>query len=134
MTLDGTGNYTGGTFFDNALMVPDGGECNWPPDSERGDNGLDECEHVCAVAYRLPDKRRKSDSGDLWDQSAAGRWQHVYGRRCRRMLDGIAPGSECAEQHDCGTAERELDEPGGGGCGQCLQQLDDGRDDVYRRS
>ena len=34
------------------------------------------------------------------------------------MRDRIAFGSECAEQHDCGAAQRELDEPDGGGRGQ----------------
>ena len=102
MTLDGTGNYTGGTFYDNAVQrIPDGGECDRAPGCESGDDGLDECEHVCAAAHRLPDERRKSDCGDLRNQPAAGRRKHIYGRRCGRLLDGAAPGSECAEQHDC---------------------------------
>ena len=50
------------------------------------------------------------------------------------MRDGIAFGSECAEQHDRGTAQRELDEPDRGGRGQRLQQLDDRRHDVHGKT
>jgi hypothetical protein len=43
--------------------ISDGGECNWAPGGESGDDGLDECEHVCAAAYRLPDEWRVADCG-----------------------------------------------------------------------
>ena len=94
MTLDGTGNYTGGTFFDNQIQrVSNCRQCESATRSANpADDRLAERQHVCAVAHRLPDERRKSDSGDLWDQSAAGRRKHLYRRRRRGMLDSTAPG------------------------------------------
>ena len=63
MTLDGTGNYTGGTFLDNDIRrISDGGERDRAPGSESGDHRLVEREHICAAAHQLPDERRKSRS------------------------------------------------------------------------
>ena len=110
MTLDGTGNYTGGTFLDNAVQrIPDGGECDRAPGCESGDDGLDECEHVCAAAHRLPDERREPDCRDVRDQSAAGGWEHIYRRGCGGMRDGAASGSRMRRTTrlwDCGTRTR----------------------------
>jgi hypothetical protein len=97
-----------------------GGERDRAPGCECGDDRLGECEHVCAVAYRLPDERGKSDCGNVWDQPAAGRWQYIQWRRRGGLRDRSAPRSECAEQYDCGAAQREFDQPGRGGRGQFL--------------
>ena len=79
--------------------IPDSRECHRPSGCECRDNGLDECQHVCAPAHRLPHQQRQPDRRDVWNQSAAGRWKHI----CRRRRGGLqyrtAPGSECAEQH-----------------------------------
>ncbi len=119
MTLDGTGNYTGGTFLDdqfsgfrtavNAIghQVANPATTDWMNASTFVRLHID-----CPTASGKPDQR------DVWNQPAAGRWKHIYGRRCGGMRDGIAFGGECAEQHDRGAAQRELDEPDGGGRGQ----------------
>ena len=128
MTLDGTGNYTGGTFLDDQFDgFQTASERHWAPGCKCGDDGLAERELVCATAHRLPHVERESHCGDVRNQSAAGRWQHLHRRRCGGMRDGAAPGTECAEQHDGGVAQRELNQPGSGGCGQLVQRLDHGR-------
>ena len=133
MTLDGTGNYSGGTFEDlefggfGTAVNAIGHQV-----SNLACNGLGKCEHVSAAAHRLSHKWRKPDCGYLWDQLTTGGREHLYRRRCRRMLNSSAPGTQCTEQHDCGLAERELEPAGGGRRGQFLQQLDYRRHDVHR--
>jgi hypothetical protein len=133
ITLDGTGNYTGGTFLDNQF-TGFGTAVNAIGTSgcERGHDGLDECQHIRAVAHRLPDGEWESYQRDIRYQLTAGRRKHIYGRRRRGMRDGPAPGNKRAEQHDRGTAQRELDQPNCGGCRQRVQQLANRRDHVWR--
>ena len=59
-------------FGRSVWRVRDRGECDRAPGGESGDDGLDECEHICAAAHRLPDGERKSDQRDIRNQPAAG--------------------------------------------------------------
>ena len=94
MTLDGTGNYTGGTFLDdefggfgtavNAIghQVANPATTDWMNAST-----------FVRLHIDCPTSERKSDQRDVRNQPAAGRWKHIYGRRRGGMRDGIAPGA-----------------------------------------
>ena len=135
MTLDGTGNYTGGTFYDNAFngfqtavnaighQVANPATTDWMNAST-----------FVRLHIDCPTSGGNPISGTYGINLQQGDGNTFTGGDVEGCSTATAPGRERAEQHDRGIAERELDQPGGGGRGQLVQQLDDRRDHVYRGS
>ncbi len=118
MTLDGTGNYTGGTFVDNAFngfqtavnaighQIANPATTDWLNAST-----------FVRLHIDCPTSAGNPVSGTLWDQPATGDG-NTFTAATGGVLDGIAPGAECAEQHYRRAAQRGLEQSGCGGCGK----------------
>ena len=119
MTLDGTGNYTGGTFLDNQFtgfqtavnaighQIVNPATTDWLNAST-----------FVRLHIDCPTSGGNPISGTYGINLQQGDGNTFTGGDVEGLRDGIAPGSECAEQHYGGAAERKLDKPGGGGRGQ----------------
>ena len=106
MVLDGTGNYTGGTFYDvafNGFQTAVSGD--WASGGESGDDGLVECEHVRAAAYRLPDEWGIPVAGTVGINLQAGDGNTFTGGDVEGCATALHLGAECGEQHDCWVEE-----------------------------
>ncbi len=110
MTLDGTGNYTGGSFFGDQFsgfqtaVNAIGHQISNPATTDWMNASTFVRLHIdCPTSGGNPISR------DVWNQPCSRGWKHIYRRRRGELLDGSAPGSECAEQYHCWVAERELD-------------------------
>ena len=134
MTLDGTGNYTGGTFLDNQFsgfqtavnaighQVANPATTDWMNAST-----------FVRLHIDCPTSERQSDSGTYGInlQQADGNTftgGDVEAEHCAALR------RERTKQYHRRTAERELDKSGCGRCRQFLQQLDDRRNDVHRKA
>ena len=112
--------------------IPDRDECDRAPGGEFGDYGLDECEHVCAAAYRLPDGERKSDrAGHMGINLQQGDGNTFTGGDVEGCATALHLGPNAQNNTIVGLRNENSTIPGGGGRGQLVQQLDDRRNDVY---
>jgi len=113
--------------------IPDGGEGDRAPGFECGDDGLDERERICAAAHRLPDQRRNPIAGTYGINLQQGDGNTLTGGDVEGCSTALHLGAN-AQNTRLRVAQRELDQPGGGGRGsaynnwmtaaRCLRQAD----------